>query len=232
MTETRDNLFARSEEPSQIQAAAEAQLCQACTVAMAAGASFCPQCGGDLRKNESKAPAIQAASPAGIPADPGPTPPTPIKELVKAVVESQPSTETTPSEKTVDESEPAKCNCGKTLPQDARYCPNCGVQVGQKTPRYGLRHLSGANGGQFVAIGDEELTIGTSDDCNLVIANDEYVSRRHARIFRADGMLFLEDLNSSNGTFLRPRRAIILDAGDEIMIGTSVFRLEEANGAF
>ena len=229
MNERPDKLFASSEGPCQIQAAAEGQPCQACAVAMAAGASFCPQCGGDLRQDESKAPAIQAASSAEVPADHGHATPTPIEELVKAAVESQPSTDATPSEKAVDEAESAKCNCGETLPQYAQYCPKCGVQVGQKTPKYGLRHLAGANADQFAAIGDEEFTIGKSDDCNLVIASDEYVSRRHARIFQADGMLFLEDLNSSNGTFLRPRRRSILEAGDEIMIGTSVFRLEEAS---
>ena len=35
---------------------------------------------------------------------------------------------------------------------------------------------------------------------------------------------------ASNGTFLRPRRAVVLEPGDEILIGASVFRLEEAQG--
>ena len=40
-------------------------------------------------------------------------------------------------------------------------------------------------------------------------------------------MVFLEDLGSSNGTFLRVRRSIALEVGDEIAIGRNVFRLEQ-----
>lgn len=228
MSETRDNLFAPNEESSRIQAAVNQRTCQACIAATAAGAAFCPQCGGNLQKNASGASASEKASSAEAPADSDPTPPTPLQELIKAAAKSQPQIREVASEKADETFAPVKCNCGKILPEDARYCSKCGVQVGQKTPRYGLRHVSNGNGGQVVEITDEDLTIGKSNDCGLVIANDEYVSRRHARIFQANEMLFLEDLNSSNGTFLRPRRPIILEAGDEILIGTSLFRLEEA----
>lgn len=227
MTETRDNLFPADKHPSRMQTTADPQPCQACAVAEASGAAFCPQCGSDLRKSKSDVSAAKSAPPAETTDNSEHIPSTPMQELIKAAAESQPKTKHVLSEKTADESAPVKCSCGKVLPDDARYCSKCGLQIGQRIPRYGLRHLSNANDGQVIPITDEELTIGKSADCGLVITNDEYVSRRHARIFQTDGMLFLEDLNSSNGTFMRPRRPIIIEAGDEIMIGTSVFRLEE-----
>ncbi|MBK8270294.1 MAG: FHA domain-containing protein [Planctomycetes bacterium] len=68
--------------------------------------------------------------------------------------------------------------------------------------------------------------IGKDADCNVVISDDEFVSRRHARLRLEDGLVFLEDLGSSNGTLLRIRRPIIIEAGDEILIGTRMMRLE------
>ena len=72
-----------------------------------------------------------------------------------------------------------------------------------------------------------ELTIGKLTECDLVIADDDYVSRRHARLFRSDGMVYLEDMGSANGTFLRVRRPIVLEPGDEILVGTAMFQLED-----
>ena len=48
--------------------------------------------------------------------------------------------------------------------------------------------------------------IGRHPDINHAILDDARVSRRHARISRRNGRLFVEDLNSSNGTFLNQRR--------------------------
>jgi pSer/pThr/pTyr-binding forkhead associated (FHA) protein len=73
----------------------------------------------------------------------------------------------------------------------------------------------------------DELSIGKAADCNMVIADDDYVSRRHARLVKSDGMVFLEDLGSSNGTFLRVRRPIVLEPGDEIVVGTCSLRFDE-----
>ncbi|MBN1509496.1 MAG: FHA domain-containing protein [Sedimentisphaerales bacterium] len=71
----------------------------------------------------------------------------------------------------------------------------------------------------------DSVIIGKDDRCDVVIDDDEFVSRRHSRLSRSDGTFYLEDLGSSNGTLLRIRRSIILEAGDEVVIGTTTLRL-------
>ncbi len=73
----------------------------------------------------------------------------------------------------------------------------------------------------------EQLIIGKDSDCDVVIADDSYVSRRHARLRREDNLIFLDDLGSSNGTLLKICRPVIIEPGDEIMIGSTVLRLEQ-----
>ncbi|MFW6063011.1 MAG: Calx-beta domain-containing protein [Chloroflexota bacterium] len=51
------------------------------------------------------------------------------------------------------------------------------------------------------------LTIGR-EECDLTVAGDLHVSRRHARITREDGRYYIEDLGSSNGTFLDDARLV------------------------
>jgi len=63
--------------------------------------------------------------------------------------------------------------------------------------------------------------------CNIYI-NDSEVSRRHLRIFSSDGFLYLQDLNSTNGTSLqgikvRPGVMYTLKNGDEIRLGSTLF---------
>lgn len=58
--------------------------------------------------------------------------------------------------------------------------------------------------------------------------NDRYVSGRHAKIALSRGRATLTDLGSSNGTWLRVRRPASLAEGDEIYLGSQVFRLVAA----
>ena len=74
-----------------------------------------------------------------------------------------------------------------------------------------------------------QLTLGDSmsfgrNEHNDVILTDDQVSRHHARITRRGERFLLEDLSSSNGTFLRQQRLEAgrpseLSEGDEIQIG-------------
>jgi pSer/pThr/pTyr-binding forkhead associated (FHA) protein len=65
--------------------------------------------------------------------------------------------------------------------------------------------------------------VGRTDEADVVLRDPE-VSRRHARFEGHDGVLYVEDLKSSNGTFLNGRRlreAVEVRAGDEIDVGTT-----------
>ena len=72
--------------------------------------------------------------------------------------------------------------------------------------------------------------MGKSPECDLVIADDDYVSRHHARIVPVGQSFLLEDLNSSNGTYLRVRGQIAIKSGDEILIGAHLVRFEQTQG--
>jgi len=228
MTEAQKNLFPRhvtADDPGPLTLGS--QPCQKCNHAAAAGSNFCPKCGRELYQKKPPGPTNPELAKEPI-SPQKPAPPTPLEELILAANSDQDTRKTAPVLAPETSPAPQNCNCGEPLPKGAKYCPGCGMQLSKSQPRLCLVHRANGNPDQIVAIAGKELTIGKSPDCNLVITNDEYISRRHARIFETDGMVFLEDLNSSNGTFLRPKRAVILEVGDEILIGTTVFRLEDA----
>jgi pSer/pThr/pTyr-binding forkhead associated (FHA) protein len=71
---------------------------------------------------------------------------------------------------------------------------------------------------------DGELILGRDDATADLVISDPGVSRRHARVMTEDGAVILEDLGSSNGTYVNGERisgAVELTAGDEIQIGAT-----------
>ena len=74
---------------------------------------------------------------------------------------------------------------------------------------------------------DGDLRIGRSDACQLPI-QDTYLSSFHARIFRRDGSWYVEDLGSTNGTYLNQRKVTApaeLRAGDRVKLGKTTLEL-------
>ncbi|HEX2295506.1 MAG TPA: FHA domain-containing protein [Actinomycetota bacterium] len=75
-----------------------------------------------------------------------------------------------------------------------------------------------------------ELTIGRSDQCNVKVEGDTYVSSVHARIFQRDGSYMVEDLGSTNGTYLNRRRITApaeLQRGDRVKVGKTVLEMRK-----
>jgi hypothetical protein len=71
--------------------------------------------------------------------------------------------------------------------------------------------------------GRTPFELGRAGDADVVIRDAE-ASRRHARFESQQGIVYVEDLGSSNGTFLNGRRvseAIEVRTGDEIDVGTT-----------
>jgi FHA domain-containing protein len=69
-----------------------------------------------------------------------------------------------------------------------------------------------------------ETIIGRDRSCHLTIP-DASVSHRHARVYHSDGEWYVEDLGSTNGTFLNERpltRPVGLKPGDTVTVGRSV----------
>jgi pSer/pThr/pTyr-binding forkhead associated (FHA) protein len=79
-------------------------------------------------------------------------------------------------------------------------------------------------------IRDGATSIGRSSASDIVLKNDDYASGRHARLTRHAGLLYVEDLSSTNGTFVNGRKAVgatPLRHGDSVRIGSTTFRYEE-----
>jgi len=89
-----------------------------------------------------------------------------------------------------------------------------------------LRVVSGPNAGQTVDV-EEEIVIGR-EDTDLAI-DDKEMSRRHAVVRRHANRLQVEDLGSTNGTFVdgtRIAEPTLLGGGAEIKVGTTVLVVE------
>jgi len=75
---------------------------------------------------------------------------------------------------------------------------------------------------------DDELTIGRSPGCGVAMPEDIYTSTLHARLFRRNDQLWVEDLGSTNGTFVNSeqiKQAVRLGKGDLLQIGSTVFEV-------
>jgi hypothetical protein len=101
---------------------------------------------------------------------------------------------------------------------------------------YALRFISGKyQGGEFPLRMDREVLIGRSSDLDMVLVED-MVSRKHAVITTQGGQILIQDLGSTNGTFVNGEkidrtRKTRLNAGDRILIGTSIIKLVSSDGA-
>ncbi len=77
--------------------------------------------------------------------------------------------------------------------------------------------------GQKIRLDEHEFTIGRLPSCSLII-DDAKVSRSHAVVTIVDGVGYLRDLSSTNGTFVNGQRVtngLSLKPGDEIRVGSS-----------
>ena len=87
-----------------------------------------------------------------------------------------------------------------------------------------LTIITGRDAGKVVELAQAELVIGRVAPAGLIINHPE-VSRRHARLVYQQGNYILEDLGSSNGTFINGQPvqgSQALTDGDEIQLGTEV----------
>lgn len=80
--------------------------------------------------------------------------------------------------------------------------------------------------GHTYDLGDE-LTVGRAGGCQVIL-DDTYVSQLHARVFRRDGQLYVEDLGSTNGTYVNRKKVtapISIRKGDRVQVGKTVMEL-------
>jgi pSer/pThr/pTyr-binding forkhead associated (FHA) protein len=74
----------------------------------------------------------------------------------------------------------------------------------------------------------DELTVGRAPGCGVSLPEDTFTSQLHARVFRRDGDVWVEDLGSTNGTLLNDRRVsapAVMRRGDRLQVGRTILEL-------
>ena len=82
--------------------------------------------------------------------------------------------------------------------------------------------------GTIVPLGTSAVLIGRAPG-NTLVLDDDYSSSRHARVYPQDGQWFVEDLGSTNGTYVADQRveaAVPLPTGTPVRVGQSVLELQ------
>jgi hypothetical protein len=123
---------------------------------------------------------------------------------------------------------PARLGTGGTAPPRVR------------TPRRPAVRKGGRGGGDALVVVEpaehrgtrhglgDEVTIGRAAGCTVTL-DDNYVSQLHARVFHTDGALYVEDLGSTNGTYVNGRKltgSVLVKRGDQVRIGGTVLEVD------
>ena len=89
--------------------------------------------------------------------------------------------------------------------------------------------VDGANAGETVSLDDAPILIGRGNDAAIRL-DDDYVSTRHARIASSGDQWFVEDLGSTNGTYIGSHRLTqptTLQLGTKVRIGKTTLELRK-----
>lgn len=151
--------------------------------------------------------------------------------------------------------------CNSVYPENTLFCQECGSYLapssGQATDPLendeGTEESNDRASGSFTALVlsieaggrielplSKEVVIGRLDASHAVFPDvdlsneqgaEKGVSRRHVRISRRDDQVFIEDLNSLNGTFLNATRLVPelpypLKAGDQVQLGKLILTVD------
>jgi hypothetical protein len=89
--------------------------------------------------------------------------------------------------------------------------------------------VQGERAGTVIDLTGVPITVGRANDSTLVVT-DDYASSRHARIYPQDGQWIVEDLGSTNGTYLgrtKVSRPMPVPPGVPVRIGKTVIELRK-----
>ena len=132
----------------------------------------------------------------------------------------------------------------RAVPDDEPFVPG-----GERATRRGRRDdisyaVGGRNGDSILVVEDSDVlapntrfpvkggttSIGRSSQSDIVLKNDDFASGRHATLTRHGGLLYVEDAESTNGTYVNDRKAVgatPLRSGDRVRVGSTTFRYAE-----
>ena len=89
--------------------------------------------------------------------------------------------------------------------------------------------VEGGNKGESASLEDAPLLIGRGNDAAIRL-DDDYASTRHARIASSGDQWYVEDLGSTNGTYVgssRISQATALQLGTQVRIGKTILELRK-----
>ena len=124
---------------------------------------------------------------------------------------------------------------GARVPESARRdaAPRAGRKQKAPAKRRGsptqVVVTAGGNEGATAALADAPILIGRGTDAQIRL-DDDYVSTRHARIAAAGDQWFVEDLGSTNGTYIgtvRITQPTTITLGTQVRIGKTILELRK-----
>ena len=116
---------------------------------------------------------------------------------------------------------------GERLCDDAADTQALGEELGQALEAGDLVVLDGPLAGSSYQLGAAPVMLGRSPEATVPL-EDDYASGRHARLFPQGSRWFLEDLGSTNGTFVQGQkltRAAAVEPGVPFRVGRTVMEL-------
>ena len=120
---------------------------------------------------------------------------------------------------------PAPGTPGRGIP--AVPPPTKGRDTEDRRSPHTLVVTEGSLKGTSLALGQAAILIGRAPECTLVL-EDDYASNRHARLFLDSGTWLVEDLGSTNGTYLgraKVESPTPVDVGTPVRVGRTVLEL-------
>ncbi|HEY0376330.1 MAG TPA: FHA domain-containing protein [Pyrinomonadaceae bacterium] len=196
-------------------------ICERCSTENLDGSQYCDECGAPLSA------AVASKKPAGTGNSGSPTDSREIADAQAALARSQ------------EQLQPAAAGSNAGAAQSSpAYAVSSGSIALMDGAHARLVIERGRSAGKQFPLSDDESQIGRWDadggifpDVDLDADDPEAkVSRRHARIMRRNGQYFIEDLGSTNGTFINRGRRLLpgdrqpLRDGDEIIVGKTFLR--------
>lgn len=130
-------------------------------------------------------------------------------------------------------------SCGAVCPRTNKYCGFCAAYLGNYTSKHAIADIEvkpieleismisineDSSDGVRIPLKFNETILGRSGDSRF--PSDAFLSPRHARLLVEDRHLYVEDLDSLNGTFLRTRGEVRLTPGDCFLAGRQLLRFE------
>lgn len=217
-------------------------ICSNCRKALPAGSKFCGYCGTPLL---ASAPAVATLAPPSPPAERSPVPP-PAAALANVPVPpvagpppvaaslNAPAAPPAPAPPPVTGSGPTEPRPSSAPPPPAQpAAPSVPVTPGtQKWVGFHVPTIEAdivevkPDGTTGKALRIMRETVIGRGPCDASYPNDVLLSPRHAELYQDHGKLYLKDLGSQNGTFVKQRQDTELTPGDVFLLGRELFRFK------